>query len=206
MKLYYLFIFLFLFQNGVFAIRYPVTPTSPVIADENSKKNPEAAKKNIPKNRISISAYLGSGDIIDGYVEMPQMVTFQHYKNGFFYKKELNTRSIQSIEIIKYSSDKKINEKPGSKALFYKFKPSHVIIKTVDGNQFEINYLFSFCHRFLIENDDGVTWLYAIFGDEYDPKSGWKEAQNTDIHYHNTHPHAKAVKKIIFHISKGGYE
>lgn len=204
-----IFLFLFFFQNGIDAIRYPVNPqdpSSPDLEDNESSSKLSSEKEKKKKNRVYITAHLGSGDMISGYIEIPREITFQHYKNGFVYKKSLNTKEIKSIVIENYTSNPTLDKKNKiKKPIFFKYIPSRVIVKTIDGNTFELTYLFPFFHKFLIENDDGSTWLFTIFGDEFYPKTGWKEAQNDDIHYHNHQPHPKAVKKIYFQTTKGGF-
>ncbi len=221
-------IFTLLFHS-VYAqsIRYPVSPAEPQVPETDETEDAEEIPENAPPrettkakkgNTIRVSVTLGSGDTIYGSITIPMTVTFEHYKNGFVYKKNLATRNIKSMEILHYAATPALAEPsrplgknpPNSKTrgkpeeIFHKFYPDRVLVRTLDGNQFELNYLFSFLHRFLIENSDGSTWMYCIFGDTWSTQTGWEEAQTSDVHYHNTNPHPKSVKMILFQGGKGG--
>ncbi|GEM_PF-2280786 len=225
-----------LFIHSMYAqsIRYPVSPAEPQVPETDETQDAEEIPENSPPreikkakkgNTIRVNVSLGSGDTIYGNITIPVTVTFEHYKNGFVYKKNLATRDIKSMEILHYAASPalaeparpmgknppniRMKEKTGEhkkkpEEVFHKFYPDRVLVRTYDGNQFELNYLFPFLHRFLIENSDGSTWMYCIFGDTWSTQTGWEEAQTSDVHYHDTNPHPKSVKMIHFQGGKGG--
>ena len=203
----FVFSFIAVISNQ-YAIRYPITPVEPKTPSVEGYKKPASKstttkKLKVVEQDIYVKTILGSGDELAGSVRIPEKIEFKHYKNGLIFKKNLLIEDISSIEI--QSFRKKLLWKK-EKISFYEFKPSKVKIITKSKNEFIIDYLFKFLHKFSIQTYDGITTLYSFFADEFHQNKGWSEVESKEISYHDNKPHPKSVKKIIFFLPKENSE
>ena len=193
------FVFFGLLESQVFSIRYPVTPSepkSPAVETQNPgtttvKKKDEKA----PTTKTRIKVFLGSGDELNGFIQAPEKLKFKHYKGGLTYQKTISVNDISLIEILSFK--KNLIRKKGSSE-FYEFKPSRIKILMKNKNQFYLNYLFKFLHRFEIKTTDGTTTIYSFFADEFNPTRGWSEVESLKKDYHKHNPHPRSVKTLWF--------
>ena len=198
-----LFIWIFILNQYLFSINYPITPTIPEVG--NSENNSDINKKTIPNNNIKnnstkiseiwVSVTLGNGNIITGEINIPEEISFSHIKNGFSYNKSISPDEIKTIEIIEFSYHK-VNQK--NNFTQYEFQPSKIRILLRNRKEYEINYLFKFLIQFKIKTDDGNTQLFSFFSDTFHEKNGWSEVNSKDYNYHIKLPHSTSVKKITF--------
>ncbi|MCS6984880.1 MAG: hypothetical protein NZM25_07145 [Leptospiraceae bacterium] len=166
------------------AIRYPVTPSEPSIPQEESKKRKEGQV-----SLLKVKVKLGSGDELFGEISLPSSITFSHYKNGLLFRKTLRPEEIKKIRILSYRESR-------ASASLFEYEPERTQILTKDLQEFYISGIFTFLRKIEIETVDGKTTLFTIFADSWDEKSGWREVASRDRHYHQKHPHPKAVYEI----------
>ncbi len=116
------FIFYVSFGSSTNAIRYPVTPQEPnspkLEAPKGDTTSSSTKEQKIEKTAIQIKALLGSGDELNGTIQAPQELKFKHYRNGFIYRKKIQTNDISSIEITSFQKNLIRTEKSQK---FYEF-------------------------------------------------------------------------------------
>ena len=194
------FVFFVLLASQVFSIRYPVTPSepkSPAVETQNPGMKTTVKKKDekVPKTKVRIKVFLGSGDELNGSIQAPEKLKFKHYKGSLRYQKTIAVNDISLIEILSFK--KNLIRKKGLSE-FYEFKPSRIKILMKNKNQFYLNYLFKFLHRFEIKTADGTTTIYSFFADEFNPTRGWSEVESLKKDYHKHNPHPRSVKTLWF--------
>ncbi len=190
-------------------ITYPITPSKPeepnVVEEKkiDSSKETKQSSSSDKKSKLSsfdILVYLGSGDMVQGTVLLPEKISFKHYKNGFIYYQTLFLKDVKEIDIKEYNY--KILTKKKSKTI-YEFFPSKVFITTKKDNYvYHISSLFKEMLQFKINTKYGITNLFAFFSDTFSLKKGWEEVVSKNKNYHKKNPHPKSVVKIMIHEKK----
>ena len=188
-------------QQQLFSIRYPIapkTPKEPYVNDElnttkTDKQSPKKVKKALKAVRVMIT--LGSGDTLYGTVDLPEKISFPHYKNGFFYHKTVKIQAIKSIAILQFNKSILATNKLGTT---YEFKPNKYLIILNNGSQYITKKSFHFLSKVKLHTEDGLLVLFSFFANTFHKKRGWSEISGKSPDYHLTNPHPKSIHTIKF--------
>jgi len=195
-----------LHTQNILPVSYPVEPTVPVVKQpvSESTSGKEVIKNASENLKIAITAYLGSGNQINGIISLPSEIYFTHNKNGIIYKKKITPVDIAEITILEYVVK---NSDEQGEVHFYEFEPSFFEIKMKNGLKFYPDQFFSFLKTFEIETVDGTTTLFTFFGDNFNKKTGWESKPGTVFSYHKKSGHINSVFKILFQApsKQGGF-
>jgi len=171
----------------------PKDPNDPKVADVSEKKSKKINKVQKKMDSVQIIAIFGSGDEVQGEIELPEKITFRHYKNGLMYTKTVGVEEIKTITVLNYREAK---VRKGKKNTFVEFKPDNIEISLTNGSKYFITGIFDFLRKITIDTPDGRTYLYTFFADTY--KKEWAGIKSNDRNIHKTIPHPAAVQKIRF--------
>ncbi len=183
-------------NTPVIRVESPSPAQTPNGQNETRAEESQPQEKEEPQTRlVKVTLELGTGDRLQGSIEVPLQAQFSHHKNGLTYVKSVSPEELKSVRILSYRIK---HRHENEESAFYEFEPDEIEITLTNRKTYLVSHIFPFLRKIEITTTDGTTVLYTFFADSFLKESGWEEVASDDPNYHRTNPHPQAVRAVFF--------